>query len=508
MLPKQTTSICPECNKKIEAEIFEKDDEVWIKKRCPKHGEFKDVYWSDVDLYKRAHKYSYDGRGISNPQKDIEDGCPYDCGLCDNHFSHTCLANIDLTNRCNLNCSFCFAHAKARGYVYEPSFDQVVEMLKLLRKEKPIKTPAVQFSGGEPTLRDDLLDIIEKAKDLGFLQIQIATNGIKLGKNKELSQDLIDAGLNTVYLHFDGTEEDVEPFIETKKQAIENCREAGLGIVLVPTIIKGQNEDEIGKIVDFAAENIDIIRGVNFQPIAFTGAAQKSQEERLEERFTIPDLAEELEKSTEGEILKDDLYPVPSVIPISKAVEALTDDPQIEFSCHPNCGAATYVFLTEDGYKPINRFIDVDKFFKTLENLSEDLESGFLHRVSERLGKSRAIAKALRRLNKSINYEKQPEDLELGKKIKKIIKDHNYDALGDFHLDTLFIGSMHFQDSYNYDLERLKRCVIHYATPDGRIIPFCAYNSGPTYREEIEKKFSVPVEEWEKRKGKLEKIEE
>jgi uncharacterized radical SAM superfamily Fe-S cluster-containing enzyme len=62
---------------------------------------------------------------------------------------------------------------------------------------------------------------------------------------------------------------------------------------------------------------------------------------------------------------------------------------------------------------------------------------------------------------------------------------------------------MHFMDAYNYDVERVKRCAIHYAVPGGLIIPFCAYNSGPNYRDAIEKKYSIPLEEWERTKGKL-----
>ena len=56
------------------------------------------------------------------------------------------------------------------------------------------------------------------------------------------------------------------------------------------------------------------------------------------------------------------------------------------------------------------------------------------------------------------------------------------------------LAGMHFMDSYNYDVERVKRCVIHYAAPNGLIYPFCAYNSGPVYREKIERQFSVPLE--------------
>ena len=71
------------------------------------------------------------GNGIENPQNTsaTPDSCPTACGLCNNHHSQTLLANIDLTNRCNLNCDFCFANARACGFVYEPAFDEVVSML-------------------------------------------------------------------------------------------------------------------------------------------------------------------------------------------------------------------------------------------------------------------------------------------------------------------------------------------------------------------------------------------
>jgi len=69
--------------------------------------------------------------------------------------------------------------------------------------------------------------------------------------------------------------------------------------------------------------------------------------------------------------------------------------------------------------------------------------------------------------------------------------------------NILMVGMMHFQDSYNFDLERLERCGIHYATPDGRVIPFCAMNT--LYRPLIEKQFSQPLQEWlnNKKKDKM-----
>ena len=484
MLIKKTRSLCPTCNSVVDAEIIEEDNQIWLKRTCPTHGDFRYLYWSDARTYHRFEEYDAVGNGIANPQNTgvPTESCPTACGLCNNHHSQTLLANIDLTNRCNLDCDFCFANARACGFVYEPSFDQVVGMLQVLRDEKPIPAPAVQFSGGEPTMRDDLTDIIRKAKAMGFPQVQIATNGVKLAKEPELAQDLKDAGLNTVYLHFDGVTPETNPFLAIHKKALENLRKVGLGTVLVPTVIQGRNDSQLGDIIRFAIENVAVVRGVNFQPVSFTGAA--SDEDLQKSRITIPDVLDRIEAQMDGLLKKDDFYPVPCVLPFSDLVEAYTGRPQVRFTAHQHCGAATYVFVQPDGVVPVNRMVDVDSFFESIEHMAETIRKGGT------INKYKALLEGVKDMHGSVKKGEQGNTAEFWKMIGKTLIGQNFDALREFHWNALFIGVMHFMDKYNYDIERVQRCCIHYATPDGKLIPFCTYNSGPVYREQVWKKFA------------------
>ena len=450
ILLKKTKSLCPECKKVLDAEIIEKEGQVYIERTCPEHGRFSYLYWADAELYKRYDAYNVVGSGIDNPQivTDIS-SCPQDCGICNHHNSTTLLANIDLTNRCNLNCDFCFANAKACGYIYEPTFDQLRNMLSVLRSELPNPAPAVQFAGGEPTMREDLFEIISLARDMGFLQVQLATNGLKLAADPEFAKKLKESGLQTVYLHFDGVTKDTNSKLAHDLKAVENCKQVGLGIVLVPTIIKTKNDHEIGGIIRFAAENISVIRGVNFQPVSFTGAA--NPEAIVRERITIPELLDRIEIQTDASILKNDFYPVPCVVPVSEFVEAYTGKKQIKFTTHPHCGAATYVFVRDHEIIPINRIVNVDKFFASIEQLTKRLEN------SSSLSKKMVAINGLREFYSQVKAEDKSAGFDVWKILGKTLITHNFDSLRSFHWNALFIGTMHFMDNYNYDLDRVNR---------------------------------------------------
>ena len=179
MFIKKTKSLCPTCLKPLEAEVFEEDGKVWIKKECPDHGEFKNTYWSDAEIYNMVDAYDPVSTALDNPMMNVSDGCPSNCGLCGEHESSTVLGLIDVTNRCNLRCPICFANAAASGTLYEPTFEEIRQMLVNLRNEKPIPAVAIQYAGGEPTVRKDLPELIKLAKEEGFSHTQIATNGIR-----------------------------------------------------------------------------------------------------------------------------------------------------------------------------------------------------------------------------------------------------------------------------------------------------------------------------------------
>jgi len=482
---KKTKSICPKCHDLLDATIYEEKGQVLIKKECPVHGIFEDVYWSDYKEYVRAQKYSVTGEGIENPMTEVADGCPYDCGLCSNHKSQTGLAIIDVTNRCNLRCPICFAIAATSGYVYEPTKEQIREMFVTLRNIKPVPAKAVQFSGGEPTIRDDLPELVQMAKEIGINHVEVNTNGIKLAESVDYCRKMKEVGVSSFYLSFDGVTP--EPYIATrglnllpvKLKAIDNIRTANYdSSVLVPTVVKGVNDHQLGDIIRFAAENSDVIRCVNFQPVSITGRI--AHKKRKEMRITIPECVELIEKQTDGQIEKSDFYPVPCVVPVSRAVSAIKGKRYLDFTAHEHCGMATFTFVEGDKLTPLTHYGDVEKFLSKMQEVYEAASNG-------------STLKAKVEMLQALRYMKFGLTREI---TGAVLREGTYKALGKLMRKMLMIGMMHFMDGYNFDVERAEKCCIHFAVPNGKVIPFCTMNT--LHRKRIEEENSVPIKEWNK----------
>ncbi len=134
-----TKSLCPICFKPLDAEVFDEDGKILIKKTCDEHGEFVNTYWSDDKLYNRVKQFEPTITSVENPSVEKFGDCPNNCGLCEDHETSTVLGLIDVTNRCNLRCPVCFANAAVSGRLYEPTQDEIREIKRIVSKNTVIQ---------------------------------------------------------------------------------------------------------------------------------------------------------------------------------------------------------------------------------------------------------------------------------------------------------------------------------------------------------------------------------
>jgi uncharacterized radical SAM superfamily Fe-S cluster-containing enzyme len=485
-LPRTVRSLCPECLQTILGEEVIEDGRVIMRKTCPTHGAFRDIVFSDAEMFLRMEAWHFgDGHGFSNPAGEEAGPCPTRCGICGWHSSHTSLANVDLTSRCNLACPLCFADANRHSY--ELSFDQVVGTLKRLREQRPAPAFAVQFTGGEPTVHPCFLDIVGAAKSLGFSHIQAATNGVKFAE-PDFARRARDAGLQYLYLQMDGTSDEVfhkirgQALLPTKLAALESARQAGLRVIFVPTIVRGVNDHQLGDLFRLAFEHLDVLSGISFQPVTFTGRVPEG--DRLAQRFTLSDLAREFSAQTGLADAREDWFPLSSAVPLIRYAGALTGTQLVNHTCHPHCGVMTLLFVDQHRRAvPVTRFVDLFGLLREIDALAERTQAARFKVLSKVQG--------LKALHRFYRADRAPDGLTFlrflqtldGFADKKYSWDPRYDG---YTYKTFYIAGMHFMDAYNYDLDRVSRCGVHYSAPDGKMYPFCTYNSGPSFRNRVE----------------------
>ena len=444
-------------------------------------------YWDKIMKYKI--KESYIAKINTRIEHNREVG---NCGLCKNHKNSTALLNIVATNRCDLRCWYCFFYEEKAGFVYEPSLREMERGIKLARGMNGY-TPPIQITGGEPILRRDVDKIIRLARSLGSPHVQLNTNSVSLGieyfENRENAVRMVrkwrDAGVNTIYTSFDGLKPTPNSNIKTHYEtpfALQAYMEGGIrSIVLVPTVSQ-INLKETPDIVRFAMHNMDRgIKGVNFQPISLVGFIKKGERDRL--RVVQSDIVEEIRRRFGFGM--DAWYPVPAVAALA---DLIGKEPHVHFYNNEKCGIATYVFVDREKKKPIpiTEFVDVDRFLKDIEELHDSILKRVLFGMELLPSAIRYMSfrKALaRRLKEYIVRDELPNGEKLSSILERIFSERNYSSLREFHYTFLFLGMMHFQDYYNYDINRVQRCSIHYACGD-KIVPFCSYNVFPSvYRD-------------------------
>jgi uncharacterized radical SAM superfamily Fe-S cluster-containing enzyme len=435
----ETESVCPECLARIPAWRIARNGNVTIFKACPDHGKFETILWRgepDYSSWVRPKIPSYP----ANPFTTIDRGCPYDCGLCPDHRQHTCTALLEVTQRCDLGCPFCFASSVNRESPDPPL--PVIESWyrSLLKAGGPFN---VQLSGGEPCLRDDLPEIVNLGRSLGFEFIQVNTNGIRLSSEPGYLYRLADNGLASVFMQFDGTNDDIyrvmrgRPLLDIKRTAIERCAEAGLGVILVPTVVPGINADNLGDIIHFAIQYAPAVRGVHFQPVSYFGRYPKAPTDQ--DRITVPEIIRSLESQSGGLVSHQAFKP-------SGCENAFC-------SFHGN-----FVLMPDDKLIPWTKHNPTTNCCCQPEIAAEGAT------------KTREF---------TARYWSSPDTIQIISPDVPI----KTQGLGGWDLllervrtHTFTISGMAFQDAWTLDLERLRDCCIHTVSPDGRIIPFCAYN--------------------------------
>jgi 7,8-dihydro-6-hydroxymethylpterin dimethyltransferase len=447
-----TESLCPVCLRRISAERVAEGDNVYLRKTCSHHGEFKTIIWRGADSYA---SWGSQCRTPSQPSicaSEVDRGCPFDCGLCPDHRQHTCCVVLDVTERCNLACPVCFASAGACARP-DPTADEIVGWCRrLLELGGPFN---LHLSGGEPTVRRDLPEIIRRVRALGFTYIQLNTNGVRLARDPDYAQELHEAGLTCVFLQFDGISDDVfqairgKALLDTKLQAIANCGRAELGVVLVPTLVPGINTPQIGDILRTAIRLAPAVRAVHFQPISYFGRYPAGRTDF--DRITFPEVLRLIEEQTAGTFKASEFYPASGENPYCSfhgkfwldAEKRVTAAPRPQVSSC--CGPAV-----------------------------EQPNAGLVQLGAPSQRGSEAVRRAQQYVAQHWSCPSTPASAAAGS--PGAIDTSSFDRfLADKRI-SLSISGMAFQDAWNLDLERLRECFLHVLSPEQKLVPLCAYN--------------------------------
>ena len=408
----QTESVCPHCLKTIPATIYENGGSVYMGKTCPEHGHCDVYLWPDANHYLWFTNFSFPSKPRA-PQTECSDGCPRDCGLCPNHKRGITLAEIEVTWRCNQSCPVCFMSASDSPPAPDPSLETIYDMLQTIQRYDGGHA-SLQITGGEPTVRADLPDIIRLARQAGFSTVEINTNGLVIGRDRNFLCALKEAGLTNIYLQFDGITPEVtrilrgEGLFDCKLQAIENCRLEDMKVILAPTIIKEINDGQMGDLIDFCMNNMDVIGGLAIQPAFLSGRFDVEMQQRL----PLGDIVAMIEEQTGGKIAARNFWPLSCI--------------------HPLCACSTYLIGEGENYTTLT------------SNITEGDYTTYLN-------------------------ESSPQGSVFADIFANMYHENNTPK-------GLGVLIMSYMDAWTLDVKRLQECNLAVTLRDGRSIPFCAYH--------------------------------
>ncbi|HEX3745967.1 MAG TPA: radical SAM protein [Bryobacteraceae bacterium] len=538
--PRTTDSLCPRCIPEvrkqildgktpvqvlytdkpgeIKAQVIERDGKILMVKDCPVHGHFEDVMAIDTAFFKHLEDV-FPGRDI----RAHNDSRLHKHGSSTVTHGRGSVLTVDLTNRCNMMCDPCFMDANQVGFVHELTWDDIKTLLDNAVTIKPKRQMSVQFSGGEPTISPHFLNAVRYAREVGYTSVQAATNGIEFAKNPDFCKAAADAGLRYAYLQFDGignaanSHRKVGNLFDVKLRAIENLYANGVDIIPVITIINGINNEQVGRIVQFALDNPKKIPFLSYQPVSFTGRDEAvTDERRAAQRYTLSHLAHDVKNQTGlGEPARD-WFPISFISTFSDWSD-LVHGPQYQWGqlscgCHPNCGVGMAVMVDKETKeaKPVTEFWNCEQLAKDVARVNDAARGKWPSIIGMGLAAARnydpfkspthfKLSDLMKKLDKTFGAT--------GKSYGKVGSDRTMEDIEKRRRDRwnfLFIAGMWFQDLFNYDFRRTEQCIIPYATQEGEI-SFCAYNTGVGWRNIIEKMhMTASLTKWYEEHGRHE----
>jgi len=476
---KLAASVCPGCvatddHGRMVAPmcVFEADGEIRARTRCETHGDQSDRLWDDAGVYRRARRLDAESR---HPTLDREQRV---AGI----------GNITVTNRCDRSCHYCFFYADSGEPLHEPTKVEIESMAARLGSHPGIG--AIQLTGGEPTVREDIVEVVETVSEYTD-EVLLNSHAGRFLAEPELAAAVSAAGARGLYTSFDGVDPERNPKNYWEfPHALTACHDAGMCAMLVPTVIDGWNDGQLGDILRFGAANADTVCGVNFQPVSMVGRMDGDPEE--EGRVTVSGAMERIERQTDGTVGTDAWVPLPVLRTISEFKRQWTGDHLYGVTSNFSSWMVTAVVVDGDDLYPLTDVIDIEYLLGELVGLAEEYGE-----APSGMDKLRVAGRLLGNFRELLGPDTHGMTDRLRAVAGRALRTREFEGIDELYDNVLPVGIRRFQDPYNYDLDRVPDCDVHYALPDGGVVPFSVYNVFPDrYRDRVKAAHSVGVEEW------------
>jgi uncharacterized radical SAM superfamily Fe-S cluster-containing enzyme len=293
----KTKSFCIECMSKTDALVSYENDKVYFCSQCSVHPSEKIEIWGNSMHYKEMHKYC--NKDTQTIQTDFYNKDFY----YPQFIANPILGLIEVTQKCNLHCPVCFRSKEnlkvSDNKIVDPEFDEIIERLQKLKKDRPDINPTIAFTGGEPTLRDDLPELIYQTHKLGFARTEVITNGIRLADDIEYVKALKKSGLSQLGFQIDGFDDSVylklrgRRLLEIKQRALSNLKKVRQPTILAVCVVNKINTQEIGEIIKYSLNNKDFIEHINLQTLVLTKENERyfNKENKID-LYSVTDLIE------------------------------------------------------------------------------------------------------------------------------------------------------------------------------------------------------------------------